>query len=743
MLRLHHFLFSLLEQILTLSSFDSIAQSPISNVNSLTIQILSILSALGPSPSSSSTNSLIELQLRLSSSALSRGYPIHIFRSLVQRILSTLAREMSSCLEMETGRKVELEIESKAKGKGKETSTGKGRPEKSMFDEAKVPFHCRSQILKNGGRVLDVFWKANGGEGNGSDVANEEGTRDLTRTLFSPRIETLDYSEFYLPISDLLPILQDFRLHESLVYASRSSSSLTSDYPDVFALASHPYLLTLGSKSKVFEHAIRRSLWYNEKTKLKTDWSASRRTGKVDEAEEDQEKSQERDSFQSEEPNESGADPNASETLSKNGRILIQIRRDFLLEDSKSELIKVFTSMGWNVSQSLKELEIKFEGEEGFDAGGLKKEWFILLSEELSKSGNEHSDLGADDPSSEADIPLFVKEDHSEQDATDPIPYINPRASSRESFELLGKVLALALIHGQLLGIRLPEVLIRFMVSQEEKEEDSGSKLKSAHQALILLKEVSPTITRSLAKVLNWYSSQIARPEETEKAFQEAFGLSWTWSRSHDGIEVHELKENGKDLIVKFQEKEEFVIKVINYLLIDSVLPQLLSIRRGFQTILPLGKSSNNPLITSLSLFSASEFSTLFSGSLSPLEVAELRTNSTSHNFRKHDARDMKLLNDFWKVLEDLDENERREAWRFVTGVNRLPSIGRGAGIELVAMGEWNDGDGDEGEKIVSKRLPTSSTCTNTIFLNRSGNYRSLKRDLELAVRGSRGFGLM
>lgn len=210
MLRLHHFLFSLLEQILTLSSFDSIAQSPISNVNSLTIQILSILSALGPSPSSSSTNSLIELQLRLSSSALSRGYPIHIFRSLVQRILSTLAREMSSCLEMETGRKVELEIESKAKGKGKETSTGKGRPEKSMFDEAKVPFHCRSQILKNGGRVLDVFWKANGGEGNGSDVANEEGTRDLTRTLFSPRIETLDYSEFYLPISDLLLFCKTF-----------------------------------------------------------------------------------------------------------------------------------------------------------------------------------------------------------------------------------------------------------------------------------------------------------------------------------------------------------------------------------------------------------------------------------------------------------------------------------------------------------------------------------------------------
>ena len=59
---------------------------------------------------------------------------------------------------------------------------------------------------------------------------------------------------------------------------------------------------------------------------------------------------------------------------------LIWYRRDCLVEDSLKSVSEVVGSGSEDIKKGLK---IDFVGEEGVDAGGLRKEWFLLLTREI------------------------------------------------------------------------------------------------------------------------------------------------------------------------------------------------------------------------------------------------------------------------------------------------------------------------------------------------------------------------
>ncbi len=60
--------------------------------------------------------------------------------------------------------------------------------------------------------------------------------------------------------------------------------------------------------------------------------------------------------------------------------LVLKIRRDCLVEDSLRE---VSENVGAGQEDIKKSLKIEFLGEEGVDAGGLRKEWFLLLVREV------------------------------------------------------------------------------------------------------------------------------------------------------------------------------------------------------------------------------------------------------------------------------------------------------------------------------------------------------------------------
>lgn len=59
--------------------------------------------------------------------------------------------------------------------------------------------------------------------------------------------------------------------------------------------------------------------------------------------------------------------------------MVLRVRRDCLVEDS---LKGISESVG-TVEDVKKGLKIEFVGEDGIDAGGLKKEWFLMVAREV------------------------------------------------------------------------------------------------------------------------------------------------------------------------------------------------------------------------------------------------------------------------------------------------------------------------------------------------------------------------
>jgi E3 ubiquitin-protein ligase HECTD2 len=60
--------------------------------------------------------------------------------------------------------------------------------------------------------------------------------------------------------------------------------------------------------------------------------------------------------------------------------LVLKVRRDCLVEDSLRGVSEV---IGSSQEEIKKGLRIEFLGEEGVDAGGLRKEWFLLLVREV------------------------------------------------------------------------------------------------------------------------------------------------------------------------------------------------------------------------------------------------------------------------------------------------------------------------------------------------------------------------
>lgn len=58
----------------------------------------------------------------------------------------------------------------------------------------------------------------------------------------------------------------------------------------------------------------------------------------------------------------------------------LRVRRDCLVEDSLRGVSEVVGAGSEDIKKSLR---IEFIGEEGVDAGGLRKEWFLLLVREV------------------------------------------------------------------------------------------------------------------------------------------------------------------------------------------------------------------------------------------------------------------------------------------------------------------------------------------------------------------------
>ena len=177
-----------------------------------------------------------------------------------------------------------------------------------------------------------------------------------------------------------------------------------------------------------------------------------------------------------------------------------------------------------------------------------------------------------------------------------------------------------------------------------------------------------------------------------------------------NGTEV-DLCENGNNKNLSLQNKKEFIDLLLKTRLNEGKT-QIQSIRNGLEEVIPFGL---------LKLLSWNELEMLVCGK--PILDIELLKENTQYNGCSPND---KLIQNFWKCLEEFSAEERASYLRFVWGRSRLPLTSKDFPMQhRISIKSHSNPD---------MALPTSHTCFFSIDLPRYSSYDVLQNKLKYAI---------
>ncbi|KAJ5273410.1 hypothetical protein N7478_008535 [Penicillium angulare] len=354
----------------------------------------------------------------------------------------------------------------------------------------------------------------------------------------------------------------------------------------------------------------------------------------------------------------------------------LSVRRDQVFLDS-------FKSLYFKNADELKygKLNVRFHGEEGVDAGGVTREWFQVLAR------------GMFNPNYALFIPV----------AADRTTFHPNRLSGVNSehlmfFKFIGRIIGKALYEGRVLDCHFSRAVYKSILGRSVSIKDMETLDLDYYKSLIWMLEndITDIITENFAI-------------ETD-----AFGEK----------EVIDLIPDGRNIPVTQDNKEEYIQRVVEYRLVESVREQLDNFLKGFHEIIP-------PDL--ISIFNEQELELLISG-LPEIDPDEWKNHTEYHNYSASSPQ----IQWFWRAVRSFDKEERAKLLQFVTGTSKVPLNGFKELEGMNGVSKFNI-HRDYGNK---DRLPSSHTCFNQLDLPEYESYEDLRYRLYTAVTaGSEYFG--
>lgn len=199
--------------------------------------------------------------------------------------------------------------------------------------------------------------------------------------------------------------------------------------------------------------------------------------------------------------------------------------------------------------------------------------------------------------------------------------------------------------------------------------------------------------------------NQLKNENLTEEDFDNLYGdLTFTTPNSI-GIDV-EVTPGGASIPVTFAKSSHYANLLLQTRL-NEYNSQLDSIQKGFGSVVPLH---------SLSMFTWEELEYLVCGT-SVIDLNELKSHTT---YSGYTATDLTIQN-FWKVLEKWDNNERSLWIRFCWGRSRLPSKKWPNEFKISKQGNV-------------KSLPTAHTCFFSVDLPPYHTFEELEKSMSICI---------
>ncbi|KAI5191449.1 ubiquitin-protein ligase E3 A [Nematocida minor] len=150
----------------------------------------------------------------------------------------------------------------------------------------------------------------------------------------------------------------------------------------------------------------------------------------------------------------------------------LEIHRESVVQDSLKLLQSIKDGMAW------KQLKIKFRGEDGVDSGGIKKEFFQILSQKTLGEWDIFKDEGG--------ILWFKLFSPEEMEAR------------RHQYRILGSILGLAAYNGAVLCFYFPQVFYKRLLGYAGTLDDLKTVEPKIYQTLTQMRDMSPEEIESL-----------------------------------------------------------------------------------------------------------------------------------------------------------------------------------------------------------------------------------------------------
>lgn len=379
----------------------------------------------------------------------------------------------------------------------------------------------------------------------------------------------------------------------------------------------------------------------------------------------------------------------AGEVLGPGGRSAeIVIRRGHIIEDGFQQL----NNLGSRLKSGIHVSFVNESGlpEAGLDYGGLSKEFLT----EIAKAAFS------------PEYGLFTQTLTSDR-------HLIPNTAARfldngiQMIEFLGRIVGKALYEGILLDYSFSHVFVQ--------------KLLGRYSFLDELSTLDPELYRNLMYVKH-YDGDV-----------KDLALDFTVTEESLGKHiVIELKPGGKDISVTKENMLQYVHAMADFKLNRQILPFSNAFYRGLTDLI-------SP--SWLKLFNASEFNQLLSGGNHDIDIDDLRKNTRYTGGYTEGSRTVKL---FWEVFASFEPKERCLLLKFVTSCSRAPLLGfkhlqptftiHKVSCDLPLLATFGGQDVD--------RLPSASTCYNTLKLPTYKRQNTLRAKLLYAINSNAGFEL-
>ncbi|XP_034107035.1 probable E3 ubiquitin-protein ligase HERC4 isoform X1 [Drosophila albomicans] len=307
--------------------------------------------------------------------------------------------------------------------------------------------------------------------------------------------------------------------------------------------------------------------------------------------------------------------------------IVLNVTRENIVQDSLRELQR------YSQRDLKKPLRIKFHGEEAEDAGGVRKEFFMLLLKDLI------------DPK----YGMFKEFEDSRV-----MWFADVSFETENMYFLIGVLCGLAIYNFIIINLPFPLALYKKLLEKPVNLSD--------------LREMSPAEANSLQSLLDYEGDD----------FKDTFDLTFEITRDIFGEpETKPLKPNGGQIAVTIENRQEFVDLYVDFIFNESVEVHYRAFHKGFMKV-----CSGNVM----TLFHPEELMAVVTGN----EEYDWQALEDNCDYKEGYTSADETVQWFWEVFHDLTDADKKKFLLYLTGSDRIPIQGMKA-IKIIIQPTQNE----------------------------------------------------